>query len=308
MMVLVCEAEPTGDSSAELRVIDGLLNGSRLHGGILVEGAGGRSGLRAVVQHLQGKPGNRVVASVRDRDYDSVEVAEASLRDGELRFVWRRHEIENYLVEPPVVLRALDDLRTSVQGRPHGVPAWAANLPQTRAEIETALADCALRLAPREALNATLWGLGGELDQAGEVRVGLAAGSEPLSAAECETRLKAECERVSGALGARGACPGLDPEEAVRRFRDVLASMESSSYTDSGQHLLDFGGKELVAGLADWLRIERGVGYLTNLGFLGLLADALLAVYHAEPPLFEPDDFRDIVTAMREAIPPSGLP
>src|SRR5262245_10029634 len=102
---LVCEGEPGSVDVALLqRVFDEVLAAE-----IVVAPACGSSP-SPVAQFLQFHRCGKA-AFVRDRDYRPRAMAEASLVDGKPSFFWRRHSIENYLLPPPILLQAFQDLR-----------------------------------------------------------------------------------------------------------------------------------------------------------------------------------------------------
>ena len=117
---LVCEGENHG---LDNRVLDPLVI---QHHNLSVQMApsGGSGGLGGVRVYLRNLAHNNVAISVEDRDYYRT-LAEAHAGWGNLTayaFFWRRHEIENYLLHPRVVLAMFDDLRVTGLG-------WVATLP-----------------------------------------------------------------------------------------------------------------------------------------------------------------------------------
>src|SRR5262249_40894641 len=97
----------------------------------------GSGGLGAVRAYLRNLSPDNVAVSVEDRDYYRTQ-AEAHAGWGNLTahgFFWRRHEIENYLLHPRVVLALFDDLRAPGFG-------WATALPATEADAS----PCSRRL------------------------------------------------------------------------------------------------------------------------------------------------------------------
>src|SRR5579872_2182866 len=102
---LVCEGR------SDRNVLAGVF--TDLSADIAVEPAGGIEGVRAVAQYLRAQRGG-VVASIADRDYRRLEEAEASFGAGSSNFLWPRHSIENYLLQPEVVAMAFTSLKTSV--------------------------------------------------------------------------------------------------------------------------------------------------------------------------------------------------
>ena len=133
---LVCEGEPGSVDVALLqRVFANVLAAE-----IVVEPACGSSP-SPVARFLENRRGGKA-AFVHDRDYRPRAEAEASLVDGKPGFLWRRHSIENYLLPPPIILQAFQNLRERFeQQRPGRVPPWIAALPANPEEVAEALAS-----------------------------------------------------------------------------------------------------------------------------------------------------------------------
>src|SRR5262249_46338676 len=99
---LVCEGGNTGLDNRTLdRLVVQFYNLS-----VQMAPSGGSGGLGAVRVYLLNRSANDVAISVEDRDYFRTR-AEAHAGWGNLAangYIWRRHEIENYLLHPRVVL------------------------------------------------------------------------------------------------------------------------------------------------------------------------------------------------------------
>jgi hypothetical protein len=100
VIYVLCEG-PT-----DKRVLDGLL-ADKLGLFVNVRALGGDdsptlSGVRAYLEReTEGKP---VVVSIRDRNFRPIEQVDEAWRDQACKTLWwRRHEIENYLLDPNVV-------------------------------------------------------------------------------------------------------------------------------------------------------------------------------------------------------------
>ena len=104
---LVCEGEPGSVDVALLQQIFANV----LAAEIVVEPACGSSP-GAVARFLENRRSGKA-AFVHDRDYPPRADAEASLVDGTPGFFWRRHSIENYLLPPPIIVQAFQNLRSA---------------------------------------------------------------------------------------------------------------------------------------------------------------------------------------------------
>lgn len=304
-LVVVCEApaEPELDPSHEKAVLAALLNEHSVDGvDILGEGCGGSAGAGAVAAYIAGVRGPGVfVAHVVDRDYQPYERADESFSDGERRFIWRRHEFENYLLQPEVIATAMERLSASLAARPGGAPEWADRLPRTTDEARALLEACAEARVAIEAVEMVVWQIQQELNAVGRVQFAAPArsGSGPPPGADaCAEWLRGECRSIIETLGNLAACDVLDPDGAERRYRHRLAELGDARYVDCGGYLRDFAGKELLVCLHQRLMQECGAR-LSRADLHAELAGAMLPAYRMAPDLFEPDDFRELTHGVR---------
>jgi hypothetical protein len=126
---LVCEGPA---NSLDQRVLDALV--IQMHGlATQVVAAGGDRGLGAVRAYLHHPP-HAIALSIEDRNHRPRPEAEQTWANpGGTRFIWRRHEIENYALEPAVVLELFEDFRRTLP------PGWPQHLPTTLTAVSTLL-------------------------------------------------------------------------------------------------------------------------------------------------------------------------
>ena len=113
---LLCEGS---DNSLDTRVIDALVI-QRFFVNARVEPVGGDRSFGEVRSYLLRSSGHgpqlhqkvdRRILCVQDRNYQPVATAASSWQVADqTKFIWHRHEIENYLLHPVAVKRALDAL------------------------------------------------------------------------------------------------------------------------------------------------------------------------------------------------------
>jgi hypothetical protein len=104
----------------------------------------GSSGLGAICRYIENRTRGDVAVSIRDRDYDYTWAqADATWANPTGReFVFRRHEIENYLLEPRAVLELFNEWR-ALPSAP-----WTRHLPMNEADIAALLTTLATPLVP----------------------------------------------------------------------------------------------------------------------------------------------------------------
>ncbi len=122
---LVCEGLRNG---LDDRVLDALVvQFHRLT--VLIEPAGGGTGCRAVRAYLESSPSHNAAVAVEDRDFRPRTTANATWTNQAGRsFIWRRHEIENCLLHPRVVMELFNDLRSAGASGANSLPATEADV------------------------------------------------------------------------------------------------------------------------------------------------------------------------------------
>jgi len=114
---------------------------------VVIKAAGGGTQLGTVAKYIEedswdrradGTLGRTAVAYfIEDRDHRSLdEVKDIWGKPGGRRFMWRRHEIENYLLDPRVVAGAFESLKKAA-------PVWPDTLPQTPEQVDAVLQQLA---------------------------------------------------------------------------------------------------------------------------------------------------------------------
>ncbi|MBU0608783.1 MAG: hypothetical protein KKI08_12925 [Armatimonadetes bacterium] len=295
-VVLVCETEPD-DPSHEIRLIYAVLNG--IHGcDVTVVGSGGGEGLGAVASYLVASNQAAAAAVVQDRDYRPLSWADKSFESGSRRFMWHRHELENYVLEPNVVARGLSDLQASLRSTPHP-PKWMDSVPTQAAQVRAELIEVARTRLAIEATQHCLWETQRELQAIGRVQlsVKVATTSTPD---ECRDALVAECAAKRGLCLDLGRAECLAPATVGATFDRHLANISATGYLDGLEFLRDFGGRELLDAFTERLRQRYGMHGLKTTRVMQLLADAMPSVYAGTRQLYDPDDFADLAMRLRE--------
>lgn len=122
---LICEGPADG---LDVRVLN-LVIAQKFSKAVLINAAGGDTSLGSVATWFEERsrrplkngtlssPIDRAY-SVEDRNYRSEQEVEVRWRPASKRFMWGRHEIENYLLDPRVVASAFEALRPDVDSWP----------------------------------------------------------------------------------------------------------------------------------------------------------------------------------------------
>jgi hypothetical protein len=290
---LVCEG---GDTGLDNRVLDRLV--IQFHNlSVQMAPSGGSGGLGTVRVYLLNRAPGDVAISVEDRDYYRTH-AEAHAGWGNLnstRYTWRRHEIENYLLHPRVVLALFDDYRTAA------VP-WSAALPATEPDVLALLRAVAAPLLENhaaEVLRVELLGLsiaGGNL-KFGAVRPPAPPGATVAGQAAWVSALQQEAARLCAVCNAAAALPAFQPAAIAVRYQDLLAQFQAPGFLTSGDFLIDMGGHELMAALAAHLRGLGARPGLTQAFLEEELLRVLTSIYRPGT-IYQPDDFQELAAIL----------
>lgn len=289
---LVCEGEPRSVDVALLKqVFAGVLAAE-----IIVEPACG-SNPSPVAGFLEKNRGGKA-AFVRDRDYRPRIMAEDSLADGKPGFYWRRHSIENYLLPPPIILRAFQELRERFESqRPGQRPAWISGLPTSLEEVTEALSECALGRAAEEACRLATYRLWDTLPPEArrvQKRTPTAPGTDP---SDWRDALCQEAERVCRAAAQTAECPSLGREAIIRLFDTTYAELTTETYIKATEFLIDFHGRDLLKGFRDWLASRKV--HLSYERLCMALTPAAVRQYGENRAIYGTDDFCDLANGVR---------
>jgi hypothetical protein len=292
---LVCEGVDTG---LDNRVLDRLV--IQFHNlAVQMAPSGGSGGLGAVRVYLLNRSPNDVAISVEDRDYYRTQ-QEAHARWANLAanaYIWRRHEIENYLLHPRVVLALFDDYRAA------GVP-WAAALPASEPAVLTLLQAVAAPLLENhtgEVLRVELLRhstVGGNL-QFGAIRPAAPPGAVVADQTAWVPALQQEATRLCGVCTAAAALPDFQPAAIANRYQALLTWFQGPAFLTSGDFLIDMGGHELMTALANQL---RGIGAPPGFS-ISFLEEELLRVLtpiYRPGTIYQPDDFQELAAILRQ--------
>jgi len=294
---MVCEGPADGLDSRVLR----LLLVEKHNKNVQIAPAGGDTSLPGVARFLEersrlrgGRPPD-VAFSVADRNYVSLEQVEMNWRDPHARHLfWRRHEIENYLLQPQAIAEMFRDWQAAqIQG--------SADLPTAESDVWALLRQLAAPMLEDHAGRLTLYVLVSEqrrLDtrwlEPNHHTLPLLPGQVYADRHAWLTYLRAESGRL------RLACRGLDSDSTFdlyaveQRYDATLAQVTIPAFLTGGGFLSEMGGHELLWGL--WNAIhERGISLALN-GLTGELLNALDRIY--QPGLFVPDDFQELAARL----------
>ncbi|MBI1918952.1 MAG: hypothetical protein HYS12_30040 [Planctomycetes bacterium] len=286
---IVCEGSLQGLDSRVLQVL--VIQSHNL--GALIAPGGGDRGLGAIRAYLERRSPHDVAISVEDRNYRPRGVAQPTWANLAGRsFIWRRHEIENYLLQPRVVLELFNDFRARLP-----LP-WVAQLPATEMDVSALLQSLASSLLEDHAAGVLRDELVRHINGIGSVSFGPprpapAPGAHTLGQAQWLPALQQEASRLCQTCGSIAALPDLQAAAIAVRYGILLVGFQVPAFLTSGDYLIDIGGHELLAALARHLHNLGASGALNQSALANELLRVLARIYQPST-IYQPDDFAEL--------------
>jgi len=300
---LVCEGE------YDIPVLQDVFT-NVLPSGIIPKPSGGQKCAPSAASYLRKNDANVVAAYVEDRDYRLRSEADASYSNGGPGFIWRRHAIESYVIEPAIIVQAFQSIQQDMAKHPSGGPAWVKALPTDENSIKDGLHECAKKRAPEEALRMTIHRLWDDLSTTAaqvQKRMPPVNGGPNPDAASCRSALLIERNRIFQVAQQTINCPYLDPVAIANRYDTELARIQQQSYLNGLHFLEEFHGKDLIPAFLDWLRSQFNAAPTHRL-FMKELVKAVPIAYRRNRLLYGTDDFLDLANGVRALAGMSPLP
>ncbi len=292
---LVCEGLPTRLDERTLNAL--VIQAHNLN--VFMAPTGGDRGLGAVRSHLQGRSLHDVAITIEDRNYRQRTVADDTwAKPAGQNFMWRRHEIENYLLEPHVVLELFNDFRTAPSA------AWASSLPATVADVFVLLQTLASPLIEDHAAEVLRSELVAQINATGSLSFGPARPAPPQVApapgqAQWLPALQQEAVRLCQTCSDVVVLPDLQPAAIAIRYNDLLAQFQAPAFLTSGDFLIDMGGHALIAALSRHLHTLGALARLNQNELANELLRMLARVYQPNV-IYQPDDFADLASILAQ--------
>lgn len=294
---LVCEGPRQG---LDERVLDALVIELR-NLPVVVEAAGGSKGHRAVRGFLESRSPHDVAIAIEDRDF--LPRTEADLtwaNPAGKSSIWRRHEIENYLLHPRVVLELFNDFRAAGQ-------AWANSLPATEGDVSALLQTLATSLLEDHAAQVLKYELVQLITGVGSLTFApprpIAPGAHTCGQAQWVPALQKAGGDLLRTCGSVTALPDLQAAAIAARYNAHVAQFQNPGFLNSGDFLIDMKGKDLMAAFSRHLGAAAAPARLIS---QDVLADELLRMIvrvYQPSLLYQPDDFAELAAILRQYCP-----
>ena len=275
--LLLCE----GDSDE--RFLDRIFNTSELK----AQQVGGARNLRPAATYLARQ--NQLVFTIQDRDFRPLSEAEEcySKNYAGRHFMWRRHELENYLIEPRVVANRFKQLQ----------PYSRVTLPDTEDSARHWIKNLARDLLEDQAGRQTAWELRHQLHDTFPTTSSRSQGDAIQSREEWQNRLISEMTEIrSQAQQFEGFVQTTDAD-ILQNYEANLQAFSEHSFLDTDGHLKNFGGHEMVLKIYQEARIN--VRHYGLQDFQTDLVNSFVEEWNRDSSFLQPNDFDDLSTAIR---------
>ena len=275
--LLLCE----GDSDE--RFLDRIFNTRELK----AQQVGRARNLRPAAAYLTQQ--NQLVFTIQDRDFRPLSEAEECYSDNytERHFMWRRHELENYLIEPRVIGNCFKQLQ------PHS----KITLPETDDSVRHWTKNLAQDLLEDQAGRRTSWELRHQFHNTFPTASSRSQGNAIQNREEWQNRLISEMKEIRSQ--ARQFEDFVQTREAdiLQNYEANLQFFNEPSFLDADGHLKDFGGHEMVQKIYQEAQINVKRYGLQD--FQTDLVNSFVEEWNRDLSFLQPNDFADLNTAIR---------
>ncbi|MBN1877359.1 MAG: hypothetical protein JXA33_24255 [Anaerolineae bacterium] len=294
IVYLICEGPNDG---LDVRVLD-LILAQKLGRLVRIKPAGGESSLRSIARYVEERLHATRAYSIADRNYTPLSEVEA-IWDNQLsrHFMWHRHEIENYLLQPELLSALFTEWQTMrVTG--------SAGLPTTCPDIWEWLRGIAAPMLADHAGYVILHEIKGT-QQRWDTRwlyptrdtLKRLPNTRYANQEAWERYLQNESQRLQQACRSFSDESTFSSQVLLQRYTEELAWATTPSFLEK-VFLTDMAGHELLWGM--WQALHQEGIPLSVKQLADELLRALDTVYY--PELFELDDFQNLANCLKGTI------
>lgn len=292
-ILIVCEGRNHSLDERVLSIALGAQQGVRFR----LTPSGAALGVEAVCQNLNHPRAQAVV--LKDRDYGAL--GDGSLFDGTC-FRWRRHEVENFLIDPTVLHEMFEQFRRE------DPTSWIAKAPSTLDEVRDLLRGFARQHVVEHVAKALVADRQRRLREHG-LRDVVMPKPLPTTADTWGAKLREEMRRIEACRDALARDPAFDPSKIEGEFHERLREATDGDLLGGERFLREMAGKNLFGSLFQQIdnwgawrrpqgRIERPKRERRD-DLQAWLLDALRRLL-VGGHRFAPDDFGDLWKHLRD--------
>ena len=275
--LLLCEGD------FDERFLDRIFNTRELK----AQQVGGVRNLRPAAAYLTRQ--NQLVYTIQDRDFRPLSEAKECYDPNYAgrHFMWRRHELENYLIEPRVVANCFKQLQ------PHS----KIRLPDTEDSARHWIKNLARDLLEDQAGRRTSWELRHQLHDTFPTISSISQENAKLSREEWQNRLITAMKEMRSQVQQFEGFVQTTDADILHRYEVNLQAFSEHSFLDTDGHLKDFGGHEMVQKIYQEARIN--VRHYGLQDFQTDLVNSFVEEWNRDTSFLQPNDFDALGAAIR---------
>lgn len=275
--LLLCEGE------SDERFLDRIFNTRELK----AQQVGGIRNLRPASAYL--KRQNQLVFTIQDRDFRPLSDAEECYSENYTgrHFMWRRHELENYLIEPRVVANCFKQLQSHSK----------ITLPETEDSVKHWIKNLAQTLLEDQAGRRTLWELRHQLHNPFPTTSSRSQGNVIQNREEWQKRLISEMKEIRSQAQQFEEFVRTTDADILQNYEANLQVFSEPSFLDTDRHLKDFGGHEMVQKIYQEAQINVRRYGLQD--FQTDLVNSFVEEWNRDRSFLRPNDFDALGVAIR---------
>lgn len=227
--------------------------------------------------------------TIQDRDFRPLSEAEEcySTNYAGRHFMWRRHELENYLIEPRVVANCFKQLQ------PHS----KITLPETEDSARHWIKNFAQDLLEDQAGRRTSWELHHQLHDTFPTTSSRSQGNAIQNREEWQNLLISEMKEIRFQAQQFDEFVQTTDADILHRYEVNLQAFSKPSFLNTDGHLKDFGGHEMVQKIHQEARINVIRYGLQE--FQTDLVESFVEEWNRDPSFLQPNDFDRLSAAIR---------
>ena len=275
--LLLCEG------NSDERLLDRIFNTRELK----TQQVGGARNLRPAAAYLTRQ--NQLVFTIQDRDFRPLSDAEECYDPNyaNRHFMWRRHELENYLIEPRVVANCFKQLQQ------HSKIA----LPETEDSVRGWIKNLARDLLEDQAGRRTAWELHHQLRDTLPAAFSLFQGSAIQARKEWEKHLISEMKEIRSQVQRFEEFVQITDDDISQNYDANLQAFSAPNFLNTDGYLRDFGGHEMVQKIYQEACINVSRYRLQE--FQTDLVESFVEEWNRDLSFLQPNDFDALGAAIR---------
>lgn len=235
---------------------------------------------------------NQPVFTIRDREFGSLPEAEACYGADytNRHFTWRRHELENYLIEPRVLVNCFKQLKPYIDSR--------INLPETENSAKVWLKGLAGDLLEDQAGRKTAWELYQQLQEKFPVAFSGLQSNKMKNGKDWVEDLISEMKNLRSQTKQIEDFAQMSESDIRQIYETNLQIFSEPSFLEEEGHTRDFAGKKVAQKVHQEIKIR----HYPFKKFRDELIKSFVDEWNGDQSFLQPNDFAELQAAVHRQI------